>query len=54
MIEYNLGRIYALAGRPAEAVDHVKKAISLRADAAEWVAGDPDMTSIRNRVDTNL
>ena len=50
-IEYNLGRVFALAGNREEAAKQVKLAIAKSPDLAERAANDPDFESIRGDIE---
>ena len=45
---YHLACFAALDGRRDEALDHLKRAVSLDAKAAEWAATDEDFDSVRD------
>jgi TolB-like protein/Tfp pilus assembly protein PilF/class 3 adenylate cyclase len=44
---YNVGCVYALAGSPAQAMDHLDKAIQNGFGQREWVENDSDWDSLR-------
>jgi quercetin dioxygenase-like cupin family protein len=45
---YNLACAEALAGRADDALAHLKRAVELRPEAAEWAAKDEDLVSLRD------
>jgi tetratricopeptide (TPR) repeat protein len=45
---YNLACALARAGRSEEALDHLERAVALRASFAEYLQGDDDLASIRD------
>ena len=45
---YQLACYHALAGRRAEALDHLRRAVAAAPDVREWAAGDADLDSIRD------
>jgi tetratricopeptide (TPR) repeat protein len=48
VINYQLACYHALAGRPAEALEHLATAVAGEPRTAEWAAGDADFDSIRD------
>ena len=48
---YNLACAEALAGRADEALAHLKRAIELRPEAAEWAQNDDDFVSLHERAE---
>ena len=51
---YNLACAEALAGRPDDALEHLRRALELRPEAAEWARNDEDFASLRARPDWPL
>jgi tetratricopeptide (TPR) repeat protein len=51
---YNLACAEALAGRPDDAIAHLRRALELRPDLADTARGDEDFASIRDRPDWPL
>ncbi|MBA3342625.1 MAG: protein kinase [Gemmatimonadaceae bacterium] len=45
---YNIGCLYALAGKPALALDHLERAMELGMRNKDWLMTDPDLDSIRD------
>lgn len=48
---YQLACAEALAGRRAEALEHVRRAFELEPRAREWAADDEDLSAIRDELD---
>jgi Tetratricopeptide repeat len=48
VINYQLACYHALAGRPAEALEHLALAVAGEPGSAGWAAGDADLDSIRD------
>jgi tetratricopeptide (TPR) repeat protein len=48
---YNLACAEALAGRADEALAHLKRAVELRPEAAEWAKKDEDFASLHERAE---
>jgi tetratricopeptide (TPR) repeat protein len=46
-LHYQLACYHALAGRPDEALEHLRTAVENEPQAAGWAAGDSDLDSIR-------
>jgi tetratricopeptide (TPR) repeat protein len=53
-LRYNLACYSALAGRPDEAIEHLRIAVEGDAAVAEWASGDSDLDSLRDRHDWPL
>jgi tetratricopeptide (TPR) repeat protein len=51
---YNLACAEALAGRSKDALAHLKRAVELRPEAAEWAEKDEDFATLRDRPDWPL
>ncbi len=51
---YDLGCAEALAGRPEDALEHVRRALQLRPEFVEHAQKDPDLVSLRDRPDWPL
>jgi tetratricopeptide (TPR) repeat protein len=45
---YNLACLEALAGRPDDALEHLRRAVELRPEAAAWAQDDDDLAAIRD------
>jgi tetratricopeptide (TPR) repeat protein len=48
---YNLACAEALAGRPDDALSHLRRALELRPELKEWAATDEDFADLRSRPD---
>ena len=48
---YDLACVAARAGRPDEAVEHLRAALAARPEVREWAADDSDLDSLRDRPD---
>jgi adenylate cyclase len=44
---YNIGCLYAVAGKPGLALDHLERAMELGMRNRDWLMTDPDLSSIR-------
>jgi serine/threonine protein kinase/tetratricopeptide (TPR) repeat protein len=44
---YNIGCLYAVAGKPGLALDHLERAIELGMRNRDWLMTDPDLESVR-------
>ena len=51
---YDLACVEARAGRPDEAIEHLRAALTARPEVREWAAGDSDLDSLRDRSDFPL
>jgi mannose-6-phosphate isomerase-like protein (cupin superfamily) len=51
---YNLACAEALAGRADEALTHLRRAVELRPETADWAREDEDFASLRDRPDWPL
>ena len=51
---YDLARVEARAGRPDDAIEHLRAAVAARPDVREWAADDSDLDSLRDRPDFPL
>jgi mannose-6-phosphate isomerase-like protein (cupin superfamily) len=51
---YDLGCAEALAGRPDDAVEHVRRALELKPEFGDHAQKDPDLVSLRDRPDWPL
>jgi tetratricopeptide (TPR) repeat protein len=51
---YNLACVEARAGRPDEAIAHLRSALTARPGVREWAADDRDLDSLRERADWPL
>lgn len=51
---YNLACAEALAGRPDEALEHLRLALEIQPEMRDWAAKDEDFASVRDRPDWPL
>jgi len=51
---YDLGCAEALAGRPEDALEHIRRALELKPQFADHAQTDPDLVSLRERSDWPL
>jgi tetratricopeptide (TPR) repeat protein len=51
---YDLGCAEALAGRPEDALEHVRRALELKPEFGDHAQKDPDLVSLRDRPDWPL
>ena len=45
---YNIGCLYARAGKPGLALDHLERALELGMRNRDWLMTDPDLESLRD------
>ena len=48
---YDLACVEARAGRPDDAIEHLRAALAARPEVREWAAGDSDLDTLRKRPD---
>jgi hypothetical protein len=47
LLLYNIGCLYAVAGKPGLALDHLERAMELGMRNKDWLMTDPDLESVR-------
>jgi serine/threonine protein kinase/tetratricopeptide (TPR) repeat protein len=48
LLLYNIGCLYAVAGKPGLALDHLERAMELGMRNIDWLMTDPDLASVRD------